>query len=247
MTPALLLPDSLSLDDLHTYLGRALAIDEGGATRLIATPSGDGGVLAAYVGVLAPAGLLDASPTVLGLRTFALAPAPRDPSGAGAAEDPLAPRSAAPADVVVPLRALVERTTKLRNEVVDPTAPVAVPLPPAVIAASWAAISPPRGGWSVHEPLDSAVLESTAKAGIEEVASVIPSGTGEQIVQRVRSGVWSRDIEGAPGVPAGAAFAALTLGFLGSGEPVRVFTVSSWTRLSTSRGHVLVRRRGSLL
>jgi hypothetical protein len=231
MTTDFRLPDSLSLDDLHTFLGRAAVVDDG-ATRLI----GGGGVLAAYVGVLSPAGILDTGPTVLGLRTYALAPAPQDP------------RADLPAfDAVVPLRAVIERTTRLRNEVVDPTAPVTVSLPPAVTAASWAAISPPRGGWVASPSIESSVLEATAKAGIDEVAEVVPTGTGEQIVHRVRSGVWSREIEGAPGVLAGAAFAALTLGFLSPDEEARVFTVGSWTRLSTSRGHVLVKRRSGLL
>lgn len=225
MTTELRLPDSLSLDDLHTFLARATAVDDG-ATRLI----GGGGVLAAYVGVLAPAGLLDSSPTVLGLRTYALA-ADADP---------------APFDRVVALRAMQERLTRLQNEVVDPTAAVAVPLPPATVAASWAAISPPRGGWSPVTSVESAQLEATAKSGIDEVARVIPEGTGEQIVHRVRSEVWSRPVEGADQVPAGAAFAALTLGFLAPDEAARVFTAGAWTRVSTSRGHVLVKRRGLL-
>lgn len=228
MSTAFRLPDSLSLDDLHTFLGRAAAVDDG-AARLIGSPSASGGVLAAYVGILAPSGILDQGPTVLGLRTYALA----------GAEQPF--------DEVVPLRAMIERTTKLRNDVVDPTAAVQVPLPPAVIAASWAAISPPRGGWGARPALSAETLEAVAKAGIEEVAAVIPAGTGEQIVQRVRSGVWSREVEGAPDVPAGAAFALLTLGFLAPDEVVRVFTAGPWTRLSTSRGHVLVKRRGGLL
>ncbi|RKR74637.1 hypothetical protein [Frondihabitans australicus] len=255
MTPAIRLPDSLSLDDLHTFLGRALPLDEGGAVRLIATPSeAGGGVLAAYVGVLSPAGILDDGPTVLGLRTYALAggetlPASVDP-GAGAAADHPAGEPAERLDAVVPLRAIVDRTTRLRNDVVDPTAAVTISLPPQVVAASWAAISPPRGGWAAHPAVDPALLESVAKAGIDEVAAAIPSGTGEQIVQRVRSSVWSREVEGAAGVVSGAAFAALTLGFLGAAggtEPVRVFSTGSWMRLSTSRGHVLVKRRGRLL
>lgn len=228
MITALRLPDSLSLDDLHTFLGRAAAVDDG-AVRLV----GGGGVLAAYVGVLSPAGILDSSPTVLGLRTSALAP-----TGSAVGD--------APVDAVVPLRGVLERTTRLRNEVQDPTAPVDLVLPPTVLAESWAAISPPRGGWKARGSLDAAALEAVAKAGIDEVAEVIPTGTGEQIVQRVRAGVWSREVEGAPGVPAGAAFAALALGFLGADEEVGVFGAGSWTRLSTGRGHVLVRRRGLL-
>ena len=44
-----------------------------------------------------------------------------------------------------------------------------------------------------------------------------------------------------PGVAAGAAYAADALGFLDPQEPVAVRQAGPWWRLSTSRGHVLVR------
>jgi hypothetical protein len=63
-------------------------------------------------------------------------------------------------------------------------------------------------------------------------------------VHRVRSEVWGRPIRGAEHLPAGAAFAALTLGFLGEEEEsVPVYETGPWTRLTTKRGHVLVKRR----
>jgi hypothetical protein len=43
-------------------------------------------------------------------------------------------------------------------------------------------------------------------------------------------------------IPSGAAFAALSMGFLGD-DAVRVLETGPWTRLTTARGHVLVRRR----
>ena len=67
MNDAFTLPDSLSLSDLATYLGRAGRVEDG-SVRLIA----GSGVLAVYVAVFYPMGLLDSSPTVLGLRTFQL-------------------------------------------------------------------------------------------------------------------------------------------------------------------------------
>jgi hypothetical protein len=87
------------------------------------------------------------------------------------------------------------------------------------------------------------LLESVARVGIDEVAAAIPTGTGEQIVQRVRSEVWGRPIDGLEYVPSGAGFAGLSLGFLGGDDPVRVFETGPWTRLTTLRGHVLVKRR----
>jgi hypothetical protein len=219
MSQTFSLVDSLSLGDLQVFLGRAQRVEDG-SVRLIA----GSGVLAVYVAVLVPAGLLDESPTVLGLRTFALT----------------TPDSF---DAVVPVRSLLERIARLQGAVVDPTAPVTVSLPMQVNTVTWAAISPPRGGWKSLESVEGSLLESVAKSGIDEVAAAIPAGTGEQLVQRVRSEVWGHPIAGLEYVPAGAAFAGLSLGFLGGGDPVRIYETGPWTRLTTERGHVLVKRR----
>jgi hypothetical protein len=182
MVQQITLADSLSLGDLHTYLQRAGRVEDG-SVRLIA----GSGILAVYTAILYPRGILDESPTVLGLRTFALADA-------------------------------------------------------EVNTVTWAGISPPRGGWRPLGQTDAATLETAARAGIEEVAEAIPAGTGEQLVQRVRSEVWGRGVEGLEYVPTGAAFAAYSLGFLGDDE-VMLFETGPWTRLSSRRGHVLVRRK----
>jgi len=219
MSQSFSLTDTLSLGDLQVYLSRAARVLDG-SVRLIASP----GVLAVYTGVLYPRGLLDRSPTVLGLRTFALA----EPLGL---------------DAVVPLRGLLERIARLQGEGLTLLSPVVVPVPVETGTASWAGISPPVTGWSALGETDAARLDIAARAGIDEVASVIPVGTGEQIVERVRSEVWGRAIEGLETVPTGAAFAAFSLGFLAVDEPVRIYEVGPWVRLSTSRGHVLVRRQ----
>ena len=180
-----------------------------------------------------PAGVLDESATVLGLRTLALT----EPAGF---------------DAVVPMRSLLQR---LERAQADGTTQIGLPM--EVNTATWAAISPPRGGWSQQPGIDSALLESTAHAGIAEVAAAVPTGTGEQIVHRVRSEVWGRAIAGYDNIPGGAGFAALGLGFLppsgaaaatgsgndGESEQVRVYETGPWTRLTTRRGHVLVKRR----
>jgi len=54
--------------------------------------------------------------------------------------------------------------------------------------------------------------------------------------------VWGRGIPGLEYVPTGAAFGAFSLGFLGD-DPVRLFETGPWTRLTTRRGHVLVRQK----
>ena len=219
MSKSFSLPDSLSLRDLQVYLSRASRVEDG-SVRLIQAA----GVLAVYTAILYPRGLLDSSPTVLGLRTFALT-APVE------------------LDAVVPVRSLLDRLARLTAAVEVPEAPVSVTVPLEVTTVTWAGISPPQGGWTLLGETDAALLDEAAQSGIEEVAAVIPAGTGGQIVQRVRSEVWGRPIPGLEIVPAGAAFAAVSLGFLPKDEPVRLFETGLWTRLSTSRGHILVRRK----
>lgn len=57
----------------------------------------------------------------------------------------------------------------------------------------------------------------------------------------LRRRVWGAMSETVPPIRAGLAFGAHVLGFLREGEPATVATCGRWTRLSTSRGHVLVR------
>jgi len=227
MTRTFTLVDSLALGDLHVFLGRALRVEDG-SVRLIA----GSGVLAVYVSVLHPLGLLDESPTVLGLRTFAL-------SSAGGSE------TDGDFDVVVPVRSLLMRVEGLLESAAaaDPSDGIVVRLPMEVNTVTWAAITPPRGGWHALPATDWSVLDAAARAGIDEVAQAIPEGTGEQIVHRVRTEIWGRPIDGLDFIPAGAGFAALSLGFLGEGEAVSIYESGAWTRLTTKRGHVLIKRR----
>ena len=44
-------------------------------------------------------------------------------------------------------------------------------------------------------------------------------------------------------VPAGGAFAAHALGFLAADDAVWVYETGPWIRLTTKRGHVLIKRR----
>ncbi|MDQ1547834.1 MAG: hypothetical protein QOH69_2738, partial [Actinomycetota bacterium] len=115
MSPTLTLVDGLALRDLQVYLSRASRIEEG-SVRLIA----GGGILAVYVAVIYPAGLLDEVPTVLGLRTFALT-------------------DTTPADAVVPIRSLLERVNRLDAEMTQAAAPVTMTVPMGVNTVTWAA------------------------------------------------------------------------------------------------------------
>ncbi|MCY7412051.1 MAG: hypothetical protein LH471_03290, partial [Salinibacterium sp.] len=201
-------------------LGRALRVDDG-SVRLIA----GSGVLAVYVAVLHPAGLLDESPTVLGLRTFAIT-------------------STDHFDVVVPVRSLLMRVEGiLESSTSDVAAPVVLNLPLEVNTVTWAAISPPRGSWAALQSVPGTDLEQAARRGIAAVAEAVPGEVGEQIVRKARTEVWGRPMEGLDFVPQGAAFAAYSLGFLGEGDTVAIYESGVWTRLTTKRGHVLVKRR----
>jgi hypothetical protein len=217
MSTLITLADAQSLGDLQTYLARAARVEDG-SVRLIA----DSGVLAVYSAIVYPRGLLDESPTVLGLRTFALA-------------------DGETFDAVVPSRSLLDRIARTIAEHAG-EGPVSISRPHEVSTVTWAGVSPPRGGWRGIGEADAQVLREAARLGIADVAAAIPPGTGEQLVQRVRAEVWGRPIDGLDHVPAGAAFAAESLGFLAD-EPVRVFETGPWTRLTTTRGHVLIRRR----
>jgi hypothetical protein len=218
MSSSFTLADAQTLDDLQVFLARAARIEEG-SVRLIA----GSGLLAVYAAVFYPVGLLDESPTVLGLRTVALVAA-----ADGTADE---------FDVVVPIRSLLTRI-----ESVQAQGALTIRLPMGVNTVTWAAISPPRGGWHPIGGTTAPVLDTAARSGIDEVAAAVPDGAGEQIVRRVRSEVWGRPIPGLEHVPAGAGFAALGLGFLGD-DDVRIFETGPWTRLTTKRGHVLVKRK----
>jgi hypothetical protein len=212
------LVDSHAVSDLQVFLSRAGRVEDG-SVRMIA----GSGVLAVYTAILYPHGLMDRSPTVLGLRTFATDPA-------------------VTFDSVVPTRSLLDRLARVDAAAVQPDAPIGLRMPLEVSTVTWAGISPPRGGWLRVGETTAGVLESTARSGIDEVAAAVPTGTGEQLVQRVRAEVWGRAVDGVDYLPAGAAFAAFSLGFLGGEDEIPIFETGPWTRVSTSRGHVLVRR-----
>ena len=208
------LTDPLALADLTVYLSRVRLVDDT-AVRVIA----GGGVLAVYSAVLAPRGLLDRSPTVLGLRTFA-------------------ETSGAVFDRVIAPASLSDRLAKIEA---DGAGSLAISLPDSDVSASWAGISPPRGGWERVGTLSGVALELAARDGAGEVARAIPANTGDMIVQRVRSEVWSRPLDTFAAVPAGVAFAAASLGFLAGEEEIALFGSGQWLRASTYRGHVLAR------
>jgi hypothetical protein len=215
LTQSFRFADPRDLADLRTYATRAKAIEDG-AIRLQAA----GSVLAAYVCVLRPRLLGESTPTILGLRTMALA-------------EPTA------ADVTVPLSAVLDRLARAGENDVE------LPIPPMTVTESWAGVGAPRSGWELMGALPDAQLRAAAEAGITEVAAIVPDKPGALIVNNARATVWGRELKGAGGLPAGAACAALTLGFLG-GDEQKLYRAGRWFRLSSSRGHVLARTGAGL-
>ena len=173
----------------------------------------EGLVLAAYAGVLPGRGLMGDG-AVMGLRTMRLT-------------------RPVTVDTTVSLAAVTDRLVREASDGLE--------LPPVSVQTPWAAMSPPRGGWEPVGSLEASVLADAARAGIAEVARGASVGSGGAAVADLRHRVWSRLTETAPPVPAGAAFAAYTLGFLEPAGRCAVVAHGRWTRLSSPHGHVLVR------
>lgn len=211
------LPDAKTARDLATFITRAKLVDAQAAVRLQAR----GGVLGVYVAALAPADLLDATPTVLGLRAIRLG------------ED-------LTLDVTVEASALLDRLARIEE------AGFKLMIPPVTVTAPWAGIAPPTGGWEKAGFYLADDARTSAKEGIETVDKALPTNPGHTVLSTVRSRIWSSPLT-APNakvtLPAGAAFALEVLGFLPprATEPLLVFTAGQWTRISAKAGHVLVR------
>ncbi|MHC2998958.1 hypothetical protein [Microbacterium sp. HJ5] len=170
------------------------------------------GVLVMTAAPLAPRGLGDATPTVLAMRTMQV-----DPELV--------------CDLVVEASALLAA----------PDDATAVQLPETALAPSWAGVAPPRSGWAARQGVDASVLAAKAQGGIARVAEAVPTDAGEDVVRTVRAAVWGVPDAELGGLPLGAAFAALSMGFISGAETAKVFTSGPWTRVSLLRGHVIVR------
>lgn len=202
--------------DAIQFLERAARVNNGSA-RLIA----DGAALQVYVGVLFPRGLLDATPTVLGLRVFRLV-------------------EPAEFDVVVPIESLLHR---LQVGIDQGEATTRVPA--EVASLQWAAITPPKDGWRRRLSVHSDALKAAAASGVAQVAQTVPETVGESVLQKVRSEVWGAMLPEHKRIPAGAAFAADALGFVTEGS-LTVHTLDNWVRVSSKAGYVLVKFVGGL-
>lgn len=205
--------DAESVRDLDTFIDRAGVI-ENESVRLLA----DGEVLTAWVQVLSPRGLSDTTPTVLGMRGFALA-------------------SPAHVDLVVPIESLRVRLGNAETEGDS----VVVTLPAAVPSIRWTVTLPPRDGWEVTGKVNASDLDKVARDGVKEVQKNIPTEAEERVVRSIRSQIWGANISKKIGLPAGVAFAAVTLGFL-TEKTLPVSIRDPWIRVSSGGGDVIAKR-----
>lgn len=239
-----LLPDQASLRDLRRYLSLAARVDPGGAARLVSRAD----MLAGYVAPLHGSG----GPTVLGLRVLRLAaPAELDLTApltallerladAGPAPDALPawgePSDALPAD---------RRARDVGRAEGGPQAPIGLDLrlqSAATPSAGWAGVSPPRQGWEPVGLVEAGQLRAVVAAGVDEIVAGTPPTAGAAQVSALRARVWGRALlPSLPDTPCGIAFAADALGFLDDAEPAALYRRGAWSRLTTSRGHVLAR------
>lgn len=210
MPVSLPLSDAAAREDLRILLQRLQRSGEP-EVRLVTR----GNALAVYGCTQAPQGITDAASVVLVMRAFELT------------EEP-----AAPVDATVAGRALLDRIARLG------ILGLAFDVPEVPAIAPWAGVLPPVSGWEPAGSVDAASLAAVAAEGIARVASALPAQPGEAVVRRMRREVWGAEI--APGIPAAAAFAAESMGFLGE-APLRVARSRAWTRLSSESGHVLIR------
>ncbi len=226
---------SAALDDLASFLQRAVLADAGGAVRLqvLGGRHGAGGpqrpVLAVTVAPLTAGARPPARqpgqaevPTVLGMRFIALTGAASADEGAGL-------------DATVPVRGVLDRLARTHQDLGVP--------PERIVGAAWAGLSPPRGGWSASGSVVASALVDAASRGADHVAA-----------GQARGAVWSAELPGTGGAPSGMAFVAHVLGFLPdatTSDPdapaeLPVLRSGAWWRLVTPDGHVVARRPAAL-
>ncbi|HLP23829.1 MAG TPA: hypothetical protein VK139_07295, partial [Microbacteriaceae bacterium] len=190
--------DSESLSDLRRFLERGERIGAS-SVRLQAL----GAVLVSTVPVLAPKGLGDSTPLILGLRTQAIGPG----------ED---------RDVVVSIRSVRERIARMES-----AQELALDWPPVTLTESWAGMAPPQRGWERSGTVPVSEVAERADAVLAPLAQFTTTQPEAVLQSALRADAH------APLGPAGVAAAAQTLGFLVGSEPAVLARAARWSRLST--------------
>ena len=173
-----------------------------------------GGLLVATVAVIEGSGLMGDG-TVLGMRVASIAPSDA-------------------VDTTVSFASVSDRLARDGGGAV-------LSVPPMTVRAPWSGLTPPRDGWEPVGQLDGAAVDSIARQGISQIAEGTPDGAGGHAVDALRRRTWGAMSDTVPPIAAGLAFGAHVLGFTVAGQPASIAANGRWTRLSTGRGHVLVR------
>jgi len=213
VTETLKLLDHASRDDLRVFFERLLRAGEP-EVRLVT----HGATLGVFGCTQSPVGLLDKTDVVLVNRGFTLSEAPETD-----------------VDVTVAARAMLDRMARMG------VVGLKLELPANEVSSAWAGVLPPVGGWEPAGVVDATSLAEVAHQGIQRVADAMPREPGEPVARAVRSRVWGAEI--APGLPAAAAFAAESMGFLNGEDHALLAQSRTWLRLSTTRGQVIVRKK----
>ena len=219
MSNSFQLVDEQTARDLQSYLTRAKRLDPEGLVKLAAF----GNILAAYVAPIFAVGLMDESPTIIGLRTSELA-------------------ADAEIDTMVPIQSILDRLARAFE-----VGNFEIEIPPSSQRAAWAGISAPRSGWVEVDAIKEQELTEVARAGIKEIQETLPTSVGGPIAARIRGEIWGRGITAHTRVPTGAAFVLAGLGFMTEGETVSIYETDRWVRLSTDFGHVLARQASRVI
>ncbi|GAA2487394.1 hypothetical protein [Terrabacter carboxydivorans] len=173
-----------------------------------------GNLLLTTVAVIEGTGLMGDG-TVLGMRVVAIA----------ASDD---------VDATVSFASVNDRLAREGNGAV-------LSVPPTTVRAPWSGLTPPRDGWEPVGQLRGDAIESIARQGISQIAEGTPANAGGHAVESLRRRTWGAMSDTVPPIAAGLAFGAHVLGFASAGESATISAHGRWTRLTTSRGHVLVR------
>lgn len=207
------LADEESAADLDQFVGRASQISNS-SVRIVA----EGTVLAVWAEVLAPRGIGDLTPTVLGFRAFRLS-------------------LSAKFDIVVPIESLRARIANAKNEEEG----LVIEMPAETPSLRWRIPLPGRDGWESLGKLTGIDLQKVAAEGMKQIKKKIPGNAEERVVRSVRSQVWGLPINDGLGLPAGVAFGLEMLGFFGE-KTLDAAGNGPWLRVSSSSGDVLAKR-----
>jgi hypothetical protein len=206
------------ISDLATFIDRSGLVDNS-AVRLVAK----GNLVVVWVQVLAPRGLNDTTPTVLGMRGAELA-------------------VEAKFDIVVPIDSLRARFDNAEESETG----FVVTMPMEAPSVRWKIPLPPQTGWETLGKIGATDLQAVVREGMKIIKRKVPNNAEEQVVRSYRSQVWGATINDSLGLPAGVALAAETLGFFGD-KVMDISTKEPWIRLSSTRGEILAKHTPVIL